>query len=99
MAARSSATATISFGLISVPVKLYVAASSEAFSFKRMSPAGNTTSQKVFDAVTNDEIKIPECQKGYEHAKDQYLILSDDELKAIEGPRSNTIDLAEFVEA
>jgi len=97
MAARSSGSAVISFGLISVPVKLYIAASSEAFSFKRISPEGNITSQKVFDAVTNTEITIAECQKGYEYEKGNYLILQDEELKALEGAKSNTIELIEFV--
>lgn len=99
MGARASGSAVISFSLITVPVKLYITASSESFSFNQITTDGNRVKQKLFDAVTDQEVQDrATLRKGYEYTKDQYVILNDEELKALEGEKSNTIDIVEFVE-
>lgn len=99
MGARSSGSAVISFSLITVPVKLYLTAASEAFSFNMITPGGSRVKQKLVDAADETkEIDRKDCLKGYEYEKDKYITLTDEELKALEGDRSNTIDVAEFVE-
>lgn len=97
MGSRSSGSAVISFGLISIPTKLYLAASSESFSFNTITKRGNRVRQKIVDAITGDEVERSECNKGYEYQKDHFVVLTEDELKAMEGDRLNTIDIHEFV--
>lgn len=96
---RAICSATISFGLVSIPVKGYNTASAEKFSFKRISPKGNATSQKVFDAVTNEEIKIPDCQSGYEVEKGKFVIFTDEEMDTLAMEKSNTIEMLEVSDA
>lgn len=95
---RSVASPTISFGLISVPTKAYLGASSESFSFKMITPEGNLVKQKIFDAVTDKEVPRGDCLKGYEYAKDQYLTFTEADIDALAGDNQNSIELKEFVD-
>lgn len=95
---RATSSATITFGLVSIPVKLYTAASSEAVSFNMLSPAGNRLSQKMVDKVTGEEVQRNDTLKGYEYAKDQYVSFTADELKTLEAASDKTVDIKEFVE-
>lgn len=98
--ARAMATATITFGLVAIPVKLYVAASSESVSFNQINPAtGNRIKQKLVDAVTGDEVSRGALAKGYEYVRGQYVTFTDDELKALEAATTQTVDVVEFVPA
>ncbi len=89
---------TISFGLVSIPVKLYTATSSGGVSFNLLhAPCGSRIKQQTFCPVCNRVVERSELVKGYEFAKEQYVRLSDEELKQLEGEASRVIDIAEFV--
>jgi len=95
---RSFASATITFGLVTVPVKVYAATSSSSVQFNLITKAGNRVKQKLLDAVTNEEADRGACQKGYEYAKDQFVTLTDEELKALESKTDKTMAIQEFVD-
>jgi DNA end-binding protein Ku len=89
---------TISFGLVSIPIKLYTAAGSAAVSFNLLhAKCGSRIRQQTFCPVCNETIERSALVKGYEFSKDQYVRVTDDELKALEGEASQMIDIAEFV--
>lgn len=99
MAARSINSGVITFGLVSIPVKVYTAASPEAVSFNMITPGGNRAKQHYTDAVTGDKVEQKDCAKGYEVAKDQYVVFSTDEIKALEVEKDKCMDIKEFVDA
>ena len=98
MPPRSIGSGTISFGLVSIPVKLYPAASSQAVSFNLLhAKCGNRIRQQRFCPVCNEVVERDGLVKGYEFAKDQYVKVSDEELEALEGEASKAIEISEFV--
>jgi DNA end-binding protein Ku len=97
--ARAIQSAILSFGLVSIPVKLYTAADTEGVKFNMITPKGNRVKQKWLDAVTGDEITQGDCSKGYEYAKDQFVIFSKDEIKALEAEKSDALEIKEFIPA
>lgn len=98
MPPRAVGSGAISFGLVSIPVKLYTAASSESPSFNLLHvKCGNRIRQQRFCPVCNEVVERDDLVKGYEFAKDQYVKVSDDELKALEGEASKAIEISEFV--
>ncbi len=89
---------TISFGLVSIPIKLYTAASSQAVSFNLLhAKCGSRIKQQTFCPVCNEVVERSALVRGYEFVKDQYARVTDEELKALEGEASKVIDIAEFV--
>lgn len=99
MAIRAIFTGTISFGLVSIPIKFYTSAGSEAVKFNMITPAGHRVKQKYVDAVTGDEAPQDVCLKGFEYAKDQFVTFTADELKKLEADRTNLMEITEFVAA
>ncbi|HET8562981.1 MAG TPA: Ku protein [Candidatus Binatia bacterium] len=98
MAAHSIGSGTISFGLVSIPVKLYPAASSQSVSFNLLhAKCGNRIKQQRFCQVCNEVVERDDLVRGYEFAKDQYVRVTDEELKALEGEASQAIEISEFV--
>jgi len=99
MAARSIGTATISFGLVTVPVRMYTASeSSAAISFNMLhGKCGSRLKQQYI--CTKDEEIVPRDQmvKGYEFAKDQYVTFTEAELKAMAEESTRAIEITEFV--
>jgi DNA end-binding protein Ku len=99
MPARSTGTATISFGLVSVPVHIYSSAESRvSVSFNMLHRKCSTRVKQQYTCPKDNEI-VPreEMVKGYEFAKDQYVVFTAEELKALEEKATSTIDIAEFV--
>lgn len=94
---RSIGSAAITFGLVVLPVKVYTACSSEKVSFNMISPKGGRVKQKLWCEIENRELNRAEVSKGYEYAKGQYVIFTEEELKLLETERSNTIEIIEFV--
>ena len=89
---------TISFGLVAIPVKLYTATSSGNVSFNLLhAKCGSRIRQQTFCPVDQTVVERSDLLRGYEFAKDQYVRVTDDELKALEGEASRIIDIAEFV--
>jgi DNA end-binding protein Ku len=98
MAARPIASGTISFGLVSIPVKLYTAASSQSISFNLLhAKCGNRIRQQRFCPVCNEVVERDDLVRGYEFAKDQYVRFEEKELEALEGEDSQAIEISEFV--
>ena len=98
MPPHSIGSGTISFGLVSIPVRMFSAASSAGVSFNMLhAKCGSRIRQQTFCPVCNVVVERAELVKGYEFAKDQYVRVSDDELKSLEGESSKLIDIAEFV--
>jgi DNA end-binding protein Ku len=99
MAARSIASLTISFGMVSIPVKLYSATEAgKAISFNLLHKAcGSRLKQQYLCA--KEEVVVPreDMAKGYEFAKDQYVMFTPEELKALEETGTHTADITEFV--
>ncbi len=101
MAARAIGTSTISFGLVSLPVKMYsTGESSRRISFNMIHEKCGTRVRQQYICPTEDVV-VPrdEITKGYEFAKGQYVIFDDEELKVIESPKSDSIDIVSFVPA
>ena len=99
MAPRAIGSATISFGLVSVPCKLYTAAdSTSGISFNMIDPeTGSRVKYKYVRASDGEEVDRSDLVKGYEFAKDRYVTFSDEELKAIEAKSDGSVDIEEFV--
>ncbi len=98
MPPHSLGSGTISFGLVSIPVRMYSAASSGGARFNMLhAKCGNRVKQQLFCPVDNTTVERTDIVKGYEFAKDQYVRVTDEELKALEGDASQIIDIAEFV--
>ena len=101
MPARALSTATISFGLVSIPVKLYSAAESKsALSFNQIHRKdGSRVKQQLISSSTGEVVPREEIVKGYEFAKGQYVLFEPEELKALEAAATHTIDIVEFLKA
>ncbi len=99
MSARPIASATVSFGLVSVPVKLYSTAdNSQKVSFNWINPnTGARVKQRYWDAKEERLVEREELVKGYEFTREQYVLFTPDELKVLEAQSTNAIDIAEFI--
>ena len=97
--ARSIASLTISFGLVAIPVKLYSATvSTERISFNLLRQKDGSRVKQQYVAVNDGKaVERSEMVKGYEFAKDQYVMFSPEELKALEDATSHSIDIGQFV--
>jgi DNA end-binding protein Ku len=99
MSPRPIANATVSFGLVSVPVHLYSAAeTSAAISFNMINPkTGSRVKQQYFDAKTGEKVEKDEIVKGREH-EGKYVLFTKDEIKALEETKDkDLIRITEFV--
>ena len=99
MAARSIASLTVSFGLVSIPVKLFSATeASRAISFNLLHKGcGSRLKQQYFCVKEEVPVSREDMVKGYEFAKDQYVQFTPEELKVLEEAGTHTADIAEFV--
>jgi DNA end-binding protein Ku len=97
--ARSIASLTISFGLVAIPVKLYSATvSSERISFNLLRQKDGSRVKQQYVAVNDGKlVERSEMVKGYEFAKDQYVMFNPEELKALEEATTHSIDIGQFV--
>src|SRR6478672_10938642 len=99
MAARSIGSATISFGLVSVPVNLFSSSESSAsVSFNMLhTTCGSRLKQQYICSKEGSVVEKDEIGKGYEFSKGQYVRFSAEEIKALDEKATNAIDIAEFV--
>ena len=98
MAARAIGSGTISFGLVSIPFKLYTAASSQNISFNLLhKKCGGRMKQQYFCPVDNWIVERTDMVKGYEFAKDQYVQFTEEELKKLEAAKTDALEIVEFV--
>jgi DNA end-binding protein Ku len=101
MSARAMASTTISFGLVSLPVKLYATGvSGSRVSFNLVhGKCGSRLRQQYVCPKCDVVVDKEEIVKGYEFSKDQYVLFTPEELDAIETPKSEGIEITEFVPA
>jgi DNA end-binding protein Ku len=98
MAARSIASLSLSFGLVSIPVKLYPATESSAsVRFNLLSRDGSRLKQQYVSEKDQKVVERSEIVKGYEFEKDRFVIFQPDELKALQESPSQTIDIVAFI--
>jgi DNA end-binding protein Ku len=96
---RSMWSGAISFGLVNVPVKLYSAVSRKTVRFHQINrETGHRIAQKRVDSVTGEEVPYESIVKGYELTKDRYVIITPEELEALDPEKTRTIDIEDFVD-
>jgi DNA end-binding protein Ku len=97
--ARSIWSGAISFGLVNVPVKLYSAVSRKTVRFNQLNEkTGNRIQMKRTDPDTGDEVPYEQIVKGFELTKDRYVVITPDELDALDPERTRTIQIEDFVD-
>jgi DNA end-binding protein Ku len=88
----------ISFGLVSVPVRLYAAAREQHVSFNQIhEPCGSRIKQQTFCPVCDRVVERNELVKGYQVDRDAYVLVTGDELKTLEANSSEAMEIAQFV--
>lgn len=98
MPARPTSSTTISFGLVSIPVKIYTATSSQSVQFRQLhGKCGGPLKQKLYCPVDDEYVERSELVKGFEVARNQYVQFSAEELRSLEAERFQTLDIVEFV--
>jgi DNA end-binding protein Ku len=98
MAARSIASLTLGFGMVSIPVKLYSATESSAsVRFNMLTKEGGRVKQQYVTDTDGKVVERAEMIKGYEFEKDRFVLFTPDELKALDETASHVIDIVAFV--
>jgi DNA end-binding protein Ku len=100
--ARPIWTGTISFALLSVPVKLFTATRSKDISFNQLERStGKRIKQKRVSSETGEEVSADEIVKGYELSKDRYVVVEPDELEALaptDATNEKTVQILDFID-
>jgi DNA end-binding protein Ku len=100
MPARSIGSGTISFGLVSIPFKLFTATSAKAVSFNMLhKTCGSRLKQQLLCPVDNVVVERSDTVRGFEYQRDQYVRFTEEELKALEAARTGALELQEIVPA
>lgn len=99
MSARAYASGTVSFGLVSIPIKLYSTGEASTGIHLNMlhKKCGSRLKQQYICPTDNEIVGKDEMVKGFEYTKGQYVLFSDDELKALMPEPTNAIDITEFI--
>ena len=87
----------VSFGLVSIPVKLYTAVSKKNVKFNQIDSETNSRVKQKRVNSDGDEVPYERIVKGYEIAKDSYVILNDEDISSVSPKASRTIDISAFV--
>jgi DNA end-binding protein Ku len=96
---RAMWTGAISFGMVSVPVKLYSAINRKSVRFHQLSSkTGGRIAQKRVDPQSGEEVPYEDIVKGFEIASDRYVVIEPGELEALEPKKTKTIEIEDFVE-
>ena len=96
---RSFWTGTISFGLVTVPVALYAATRPRGTALRMVGPDDATVQRRYVCSKDDKPLDADEIVRGYEISKGKYVVVTDEELEAIEPRKSREIDLQLFVDA
>ncbi len=100
MAARSIGSGTISFGLVSIPIRLFTATSPKSVSFNMLhKTCGSRLKQQLVCSTEGVVVERTDTVRGFEYARDQYVKFTEEELKSMEAARTDTLELVEFVPA
>src|ERR1700704_2975101 len=96
---RSIWTGAISFGLVTVPVKLYSAVNRKTVRFHQLSSkTGVRIAQKRVDPQSGEEVAYEDIVKGYELSPDRYVVIEPAELDTLQPKKTKTIEIEDFVE-
>ena len=94
----ASGTGVLSFGLVAIPVRIHTATKSEHVSFNLLhKKCGSRIRNQYHCPVCNIVVERDDLVRGFQHAKDQYVQLSEEELDSLEAEANNNIDLKEFI--
>lgn len=97
---RSIWNGLITFGMVSIPVKLFVATESKDVSFNQLHAACHSRLKQLrWCPVCEREVGWDEIVRGYEYAKDQYVVLTDEDFEKLPLPSQRVIELSAFVNA
>lgn len=100
MAARATGSGVISFGMVAIPVKLYSSVdSTAAVRFNMLRKDGSRLKQQYIAVDDGEVVEREDRVKGYEFAKGQYVLFTDEEMKAMDAKSTNEITIHEFVPA
>src|SRR5262245_35882164 len=99
MAARSIATATITFGLVTVPIRIFPAVRQSAgLSFHLLHAKDRVRLKQQYVCPKDDEVvERSEMVKGFEYKKGQYVVFTDEELKSLDEKATSGVEIAEFL--
>ncbi|MEM7436561.1 MAG: Ku protein [Myxococcota bacterium] len=98
MPARAISSGTLSFGLVSIPFKMFTAASAEGVKFHQLhDKCGGRIKYQVYCPTDDEVVERSALVKGYEYAKGQYVRFNADELKALEEEKTHNLEIVEFV--
>jgi DNA end-binding protein Ku len=98
MPSRATASATISFGLVSIPVKVFTATSSKAVRFNMLDPRDKSrVKQQYVNASSGEVVERRDLVRGFEYARGQFVLVTDEELRALETKNTHTIEIEDFV--
>ncbi len=98
--ARSIWNGVVSFGMVSIPVKLYTATDSKDLSFNQLhKKCGSRMKQLRWCPTCEREVEWDEVSRGYEYAKDEYVVVTEEDFAKLPLASKHTIDLAAFVKS
>src|SRR5712692_9371272 len=90
----------LTFGLLSLPVKLYSAARSETVGFNQLHKSDHSRVKQVLYCQAEDKpIQRTDIVKGYEYEKDKYVVVEDEEIKKVAPKTAKTMEVLEFVKS
>ena len=100
MPARSIASATICFGLVSIPIKVYTATQAKSVRFNMLDPRDNSRVKQVLYCQLEDKpIERTDLVKGFEYEKGRYVVVEDEEVKKVAPKTAKTMEILEFVKS
>ncbi len=100
MPARSISTASLTFGLVSIPVRLFPATSSKSVTFHLLHAKDQSRiQQKIYCPKEDKIVDRSELVRGYEVEKDRYVTFTDEELKKLEAQADRAVEISEFIPA
>lgn len=99
MAPRAIWTGIITFGMVSIPVKLYTGTESKDISFNQLhSECKSRIKEQKYCPTCDRKIESEEIEKGYEYAKGNYVIMTTDDFEHLPLPNKNCIEITSFVQ-
>ena len=99
MAPRTIWKGSISFGLVNIPIGIYIATEDKLISFNQLDEKGHKIRYKKWCQVEEREVPYEEIQKGYEVSKDNFVVIEKSDLDQVKIKTTKTIDIKEFVDA
>jgi DNA end-binding protein Ku len=100
MAARTIWKGSISFGLVNIPIQVFVATQKDEFSsFNQLDGKGHKIKYKKWCPIEEREVPWSEIKKGYEITKNNYVVLEKEDLENIKLKTTHTIEISEFIDS